>query len=89
MTVDIHQRGELNEEIDDHGHSENVVTEFDLSAGVDDQSLVPNGSDILEEPTQTGWSMLLDRDYRIRDSSLHRELSEKLSYHLWSERGEQ
>ena len=35
MVVDVHQRGELNEEIDDDGHLVNVVTDFDLSAGAD------------------------------------------------------
>lgn len=67
----------------------NVVAEFKLSAGADDQRLELNESDSLEEPTQTGLSMLLDRNYLIRNSSLHRELSEQLSYHLWSKRGEE
>ena len=85
--VDMHRRGECMDEVDEHGNTVNIVTEFDLLA--DEISSGANASSIDTAPSPAGLTVLLDKNDLVRNSVLHRGLWEQLSCHLWSNRGEQ
>ena len=87
MILDMHRRGECMDEVDEHGNTVNIVTEFDLLADEIASSAIASSIDTA--PSPDGLTVLLDKNYLCRNSLLDWELWEHISYHLWSNHAEQ
>ena len=89
MIVDMNRRGELSEEVDDNGSAIDVVGEFGIEGQLESSELEDGGSYVtIGEGPIAGLACLLERNDLVRNTLMHRELTEQLSHHIWNESGE-